>query len=128
MRKKEISKYIKIFFAGLLALTIAFLPIFSRADTTADSWTEITPGIHIDPATNDFVFVATDTHKTSDTYYQTIGFTVSDATMDSNGKITESDLGKTNQGWLNISLKHDFIQDDGGVIIDGKVTTTWRLP
>lgn len=120
---------IKIFTAGILALTIAFLPIFSRADTTADSWTEITPGVHIDPATNDFIFVSDDTRKTSETYYRTIGFTVSDATMDGNGKIVESDLGKTDQGWLNISLDHDFVKFDNEIDLGGgKIATSYRLP
>ena len=74
------------------------------------SWTSLSEGLSQDPITGDFIFVTVDKAKTSDIYYRTVGFNISDP-----------DTGDM----ITIALRacrYDEVQE-------GKLTTsTWIIP
>nr|WP_297763942.1 hypothetical protein [uncultured Butyrivibrio sp.] len=56
----------------------------------------VSKGLKADPVTNDITYTTVDKQRTSNTYYTTRGFTISDAYVDSNGNLVETGYGEIN--------------------------------
>lgn len=77
---------------------LASAGITSYADTdevggggSVDGWVSVTDNISTDPATNNIVYTTVDQERTSNTYYHTVAYTIARATVDSNGKLVETE-------------------------------------
>lgn len=88
------------------------------------SWTSITEGIYQDPVTGDIIYTTIDKERTSDIYYQTIGFDIADAVKDGSGKLTETGAGEIRIVLQNPAQASQNKVDIGG----GKIATTWTIP
>lgn len=91
--------------------------------STSDGMQVVTKGLKADPVTNDITYTTVDKQRTSETYYQTIGFTISDAYVDKIGNIVETGLGSievfiNTPGFNNVEKQQ----------ISGTISTTsWTL-
>ena len=80
---------------------LASAGITSYADTDEEGgggsvagWVAVSDNISTDPATNNIVYTTVDQERTSNTFYHTIGYTISDAYVGTDGKLHETGLGE----------------------------------
>ena len=61
--------------------------------STSDGMQVVSKGLKADPVTNDITYTTVDKQRSGNTYYETKGFTISDAYIDDNGNMVETGLG-----------------------------------
>ena len=118
--KKRLS--LKNILITLCTVSIASLSI----GIIANALTAETKNVYFDPATNNIIFTSTDKMKSSDTFYRTLGFTISDGMWDSNGNLVDTGLGE-----FNIALEDPAndretreYQQNGVTMVE----TKWTIP
>ena len=92
---------------------------------SVDGFQVISSGLKADPVTQNITYTTVDKQRTTNTYYHTFGFDISDATVDANGNLVETELGKTSLGTIRIMLTSDkFCTEVPKQQIGGSVSTT----
>lgn len=112
--------------SGIIGIFAAFaLAISGNSFHAAEQWISVTAGVYQDPVTKDIVFTSVDKEKSSNIYYQTIGFTFADAYKDESGKIVETDSVNREFRWALDDIETNVTVRELG---NGIIETTWRIP
>lgn len=88
--KKKILKTIILVFALCMVTGIT---VWAAMTINSLTWYSETKNIYQDPMTGDFIFISVERERSSDTYYQTQGFVISDAIL-VDGHPVKSGLGE----------------------------------
>lgn len=110
------------------ACILSLIPCITvTAEDTKVNWQPLNSnmGISPDPITGDIIFTTIDRKRTSNIYYRTVGFTLSDGQKNADGTISDSGLGEI---WL--SLDNDKLckrERENVDLNEGYLQSSWRI-